>query len=276
MYKEPNYKSTAWLAKYGWQKGQGLGKNRDGATDFLRVSVKTDNAGLGTEIPSPDEQFRGGFGWWDQVYNRAASAIKVNISEEEKVEVQMNKKTTTSKSNLEKFYGGAFVKASEETKEENEDKSDTSATSLDEKTIFETCGGRTLSKYRFRMGKTTRAAEQERQWESKGDNDTNEEAEEDTRETKEERPKSTKKRKRLDADRTNKEEANEEKEGEKKKKKKKKPKKKKSTPEDDAEEQDQAETEPIQKTAKKRKTEKKAKKKKKSKSGPKRDSSHDT
>jgi len=265
MYKEPNYKSTAWLAKYGWQKGQGLGKNRDGATDFLRVSVKTDNAGLGTEIPSPDEQFRGGFGWWDQVYNRAASAIKVNISEEEKVEVKMNKKTTTSKSNLEKFYGGAFVKASEETKEESEDKSDT-ATSLDEKTIFETCGGRTLSKYRFRIGKTTRAAEQEKQWESKGDNDTNEE---DTRETKEER--CPKKRKRLDGDRTNKEEANEEKEGKKKKKKKDKPKKK-GAPEDDAPEQDQAETEPIQKTAKQRKTEKKTKQKRKSKSGPKRDS----
>lgn len=189
MYKEPNYKSKAWLTKYGWQKGQGLGKNGDGMTDFLRVAVKTDTQGLGTEILSPDEQFRGGFGWWDQVYNRAASGIKVKVSDsnEEKdddgVQVQVAASTTKNSSNisstnstsselLAKFYGGAFVKASsslEDNKEENEDEGGSSdkklgSLPLDDAAVFEACGKRTLSKYKYLPGKTKRAAEQERQW----------------------------------------------------------------------------------------------------------------
>lgn len=40
------YKSEAWLEKYGWSRGQGLGAAMDGRTDIVRVSFKDDTAGV--------------------------------------------------------------------------------------------------------------------------------------------------------------------------------------------------------------------------------------
>ncbi len=46
------------LEKYGWNQGQGLGKNQEGIKKAIGVSIKNDKDGLGT---NQDEY---SFQWW--------------------------------------------------------------------------------------------------------------------------------------------------------------------------------------------------------------------
>lgn len=43
---KPQYHVAAWLEKYGWEEGKGLGKNLDGDADFIHVSKKDDTLGV--------------------------------------------------------------------------------------------------------------------------------------------------------------------------------------------------------------------------------------
>ncbi|KAI9164438.1 hypothetical protein H9P43_008289 [Blastocladiella emersonii ATCC 22665] len=54
------------LQKMGWQKGQGLGKNKQGIKTHVRVSRKADTKGIG----KTDDH---GFQWWDHIYNKSTS-----------------------------------------------------------------------------------------------------------------------------------------------------------------------------------------------------------
>lgn len=52
--------------------GKGLGKNEDGIAKPLKPKLKFDNHGIGHD---PAEHFTNN--WWEQVYNKAASNVKV-------------------------------------------------------------------------------------------------------------------------------------------------------------------------------------------------------
>ncbi|KAL6076136.1 G patch domain-containing protein 4 [Balamuthia mandrillaris] len=232
MFKEPSYKSEAWLEKMGWKKGQGLGRHENGMTEFIRVKKRQDSLGLGAE--KKEEDLKRGFEWWDHVYNKASSAWNVEatdsgvkvISQAEQEE-KRKKKTAALLAN----YGGAFVKASEE--KETELTKDFSS-GLKEDELFAVCGGRTLRKF-VPTGKLQRLQQHEQQWKQKDEKETTTPNEEKAKEeAKEER-----------------EEEKEERESEERKEKKKKQKKKKTkkkTKEED-------ETEGEKKQLKKRKRE---------------------
>ncbi|RKP35472.1 hypothetical protein BJ085DRAFT_7877, partial [Dimargaris cristalligena] len=63
---------AAQLAKFGWSKGEGLGKDKTGITKALVVSKKTDSKGVGANNGSYD------FAWWDHIYNKSAVNIQVD------------------------------------------------------------------------------------------------------------------------------------------------------------------------------------------------------
>ena len=61
------------MTKFGWKEGQGLGKNEQGIKEAIKVSLKNNKNGLGLD---PSEQFV--FHWWDHVFNKVASSIKID------------------------------------------------------------------------------------------------------------------------------------------------------------------------------------------------------
>ncbi|OZJ03776.1 hypothetical protein BZG36_03464 [Bifiguratus adelaidae] len=72
------------LEKYGWSKGQGLGKNRDGIKKAISIAKKDDTKGVGAK-----DQWD--FAWWDHLYNK--SAVNVDIVKEGN-EVKISTKDT--------------------------------------------------------------------------------------------------------------------------------------------------------------------------------------
>ena len=62
------------LAKFGWQKGQGLGKREDGISKAVKVEQKLDTYGIGLkEERTIDHSFQ----WWDHAFNKAINNIQV-------------------------------------------------------------------------------------------------------------------------------------------------------------------------------------------------------
>ncbi|KAG0049032.1 G patch domain-containing protein 4 [Gryganskiella cystojenkinii] len=70
------------MAKFGWNQGDGLGKNRDGIKKSISVVKKNDTKGLGGKLDKWD------FAWWDHVFNKSASNIQVNKDESGEVKVE--------------------------------------------------------------------------------------------------------------------------------------------------------------------------------------------
>lgn len=58
---------AAYMAKFGYEHGQGLGKDGQGAAEALRVKKKKDNLGVGT-----GKSYDWGAKWWEGVFNGAA------------------------------------------------------------------------------------------------------------------------------------------------------------------------------------------------------------
>lgn len=54
------------LAKYGWKKGEGLGKEKGGIKRAITVSRRTDNRGVGSDANQWNSS------WWDHLYNKAS------------------------------------------------------------------------------------------------------------------------------------------------------------------------------------------------------------
>ncbi|KAJ3326345.1 G patch domain-containing protein 4 [Boothiomyces sp. JEL0866] len=100
------------LKKYGWKKGQGLGKNNEGISKAISVGVKNDTDG----VPS--------------------STIKIAGTEDS---IQIEKEE--SKEKEKKLLYGAFVKAGDA----KEEKKDYSIKVTDEE-LFRACEGRTARK----------------------------------------------------------------------------------------------------------------------------------
>ncbi|KAF7726452.1 G patch domain-containing protein 4 [Apophysomyces ossiformis] len=81
------------LEKYGWSKGDGLGKNKDGNTKHIAVTVKNDTKGLGVN----QDQWE--FAWWDHLYNKSANAVVVEKDEEKgQIKVATKKKAKERRS----------------------------------------------------------------------------------------------------------------------------------------------------------------------------------
>ncbi|OLY82702.1 G patch domain-containing protein 4 [Smittium mucronatum] len=65
------------LEKFGWNKGEGVGKNKTGIKRALTVSKKYDLLGIGTARDSVANN------WWETLYNNSSKKIKsVNLDED--------------------------------------------------------------------------------------------------------------------------------------------------------------------------------------------------
>ncbi|XP_025853114.1 G patch domain-containing protein 4 [Vulpes vulpes] len=60
------------LLKHGWTQGKGLGRNENGITQALRVTLKQDTHGVGHD---PAKEFTDH--WWDELFNRTAASLVV-------------------------------------------------------------------------------------------------------------------------------------------------------------------------------------------------------
>ncbi|TPX63332.1 hypothetical protein SpCBS45565_g06676 [Spizellomyces sp. 'palustris'] len=139
------------MAKYGWEKGQGLGKNRDGISRAVSVGFKNDTQGLGAKA---DEW---SFAWWDHVFNKTSASIQISkdeTSETIKVCAQVNKKAEKA------LLYGSFVKATPENVV-SEDKDYTIKVTDEE--LLKACEGRTARKgaRAHQPGKLARAGMEE-------------------------------------------------------------------------------------------------------------------
>ncbi|KAJ8655763.1 hypothetical protein O0I10_008649 [Lichtheimia ornata] len=80
------------LEKYGWKKGDGLGKNKHGNTKHITVKVKNDTKGIGGNQQQWD------FAWWDHLYNKSASSVTVEKDESKEIKVAVKKKSAERRS----------------------------------------------------------------------------------------------------------------------------------------------------------------------------------
>ncbi|KAG7402246.1 hypothetical protein PHYBOEH_003505 [Phytophthora boehmeriae] len=78
------------MEKMGWSKGKGLGKNEQGVKSHVKVKRREELQGVGAEKKEVQEQ---GNQWWYNVYDRMASKIVVDASDDE----QKSKKSKKSK-----------------------------------------------------------------------------------------------------------------------------------------------------------------------------------
>jgi len=92
------------LKKHGWKEGSGLGKEKHGISEAIKVTLKMDKAGMGHD---PAKEFTDH--WWMRAFNDAARQTGVK-NKEKKVEKE---RVTESKESARKkrFYAG-FVKTS--------------------------------------------------------------------------------------------------------------------------------------------------------------------
>ncbi|KAK6178552.1 hypothetical protein SNE40_013318 [Patella caerulea] len=141
------------LAKYGWVSGSGLGKEEQGMVKPIKVSIKNNKKGVGHD---PGKEFTKN--WWDHVFNKAASSITVDNTED-----GVNVKTLVIEEKQEKkpvLYGN-FVKTStltntsdgceevfhdKDESSEDEDILKSKKYTVTDEEMFLICGGRTAHK----------------------------------------------------------------------------------------------------------------------------------
>ena len=64
------------MAKFGWAKGDGLGKKMDGITACIQIKRRDEDLGLGAENDTPASTFKWNDQFWDTAYNKAAESFK--------------------------------------------------------------------------------------------------------------------------------------------------------------------------------------------------------
>lgn len=132
------------LEKYGWKKGDGLGKKKDGMKEAIKPKLKANNLGFGFKLGAEFQD-----NWWENVYNEAASNISVEKNDttcfvktiEEDVELLPHKKKKCCKSIKESH--SLFQKESTVSEENNVDRLNVFDNSME---LFEKCGKRTVHK----------------------------------------------------------------------------------------------------------------------------------
>eukprot|EP01119_Soliformovum_irregulare_P019711 TRINITY_DN6304_c0_g1_i2.p2 TRINITY_DN6304_c0_g1~~TRINITY_DN6304_c0_g1_i2.p2 ORF type:complete len:187 (-),score=45.02 TRINITY_DN6304_c0_g1_i2:17-577(-) len=103
------YKTGHLLEKWGWSQGKGLGKREDGTKDFIRVSEKRDQKGIGANPALEDN-------WWEHLYDGAMK--KSNQSDEQK------KKKEEEAKEKKPLVFGMFMKASSSIDEDSDPEED--------------------------------------------------------------------------------------------------------------------------------------------------------
>ena len=71
----PNAWAKAMLEKSGWTAGSGLGKNAQGPTSHVRVSVKTEPTGVGFKAGGEGGLGAWGNEWWHGAYANASASV---------------------------------------------------------------------------------------------------------------------------------------------------------------------------------------------------------
>lgn len=146
------------MEKCGWSEGSGLGKNEHGITSAIKVNIKQDSHGVGHDSA---KQFT--HHWWNQVYDKAASKIIINKTENGETNVlKIEDDSDTKKARATKATSALymnFVKSSttlengvEMKEDEKNNSSDCDSDSdkekkkLSDEDLFRICGGRTAHK----------------------------------------------------------------------------------------------------------------------------------
>eukprot|EP00105_Crassostrea_gigas_P017874 XP_011435817.1 PREDICTED: G patch domain-containing protein 4 [Crassostrea gigas] len=170
------------LKKFGWKEGSGLGKNENGMKEAIKVKIKNDSHGVGH---NRGDEFT--FHWWDHVFNKAASSIVVESTQEgvsvkaAKESVGVSTKKARTYDNKAMLYGqfvkGATLDNNQEVKSEGEEEGALEVTEyleedrqtlqkLPDEEILKICGGMTAHKgarHGLKLnGKLERIQEQER------------------------------------------------------------------------------------------------------------------
>lgn len=170
------------LKKFGWKEGLGLGKNENGMKEAIKVKIKNDGHGMGH---NRGDEFT--FHWWDHVFNKAASSIVVESTQEgvsvkaAKESVGVSTKKARTYDNKAMLYGqfvkGATLDNNQEVKSEGEEEDASEVTEyleedrqtlqkLPDEEILKICGGMTAHKgarHGLKLnGKLERIQEQER------------------------------------------------------------------------------------------------------------------
>lgn len=170
------------LKKFGWKEGSGLGKNENGMKEAIKVKIKNDSHGVGH---NRGDEFT--FHWWDHVFNKAASSIVVESTQEgvsvkaAKESVGVSTKKARTYDNKAMLYGqfvkGATLDNNQEVKSEGEEQDASEVTEyleedrqtlqkLPDEEILKICGGMTAHKgarHGLKLnGKLERIQEQER------------------------------------------------------------------------------------------------------------------
>ncbi|CAF0720939.1 unnamed protein product [Brachionus calyciflorus] len=188
------------LKKFGWKEGDGIGKNNQGMSAPIKVSLKFNTTGVGFNLA---EQFTNN--WWENLYNTTAKGI-------EGAEQRIGQKTETKPNNAlnrKSFFYSRFQKEStlvdgqeikqekKETDEEREAKEkkereekELKVKKVSDEDLFKLCEGRTAHKgarHGIKMnGKLARLEEQERILADKLLNKLNSEEKKDKKRKKEE------------------------------------------------------------------------------------------
>ncbi|GFO30656.1 G patch domain-containing protein 4 [Plakobranchus ocellatus] len=166
------------MKKHGWKEGSGLGKEEDGRSEPIKVSLKMDKAGVGHD---PGKEFTDH--WWLRVFNEAAQKIG---NKDEGISKQAKSKEEKAKTKKEeqrkKFYNGFVqstvltngveeknINADSSSEDEKEESNNVSIPTLDD--IHKFCGGATghkAARFGIKMeGKIKRVTHQETQFEEK-------------------------------------------------------------------------------------------------------------
>ncbi|KAJ3026272.1 UNVERIFIED_CONTAM: G patch domain-containing protein 4 [Siphonaria sp. JEL0065] len=123
--------AASHLTKLGWKHGEGLGKKKDGINRAISVGFKNDTKGIG----SASNEF--GFSWWDHVFNKASSQIKIHKEDDGEIQVKVEKNSAKAK----QLLYGSFTTGGEQ----HDDDKDYSIKVTDEE-LFIACEGRTARK----------------------------------------------------------------------------------------------------------------------------------
>ncbi|CRK96361.1 CLUMA_CG009778, isoform A [Clunio marinus] len=170
------------LEKYGFRKGNGLGKHENGIIEPIKATFKFDNSGLGDEGPVREDH------WWERVFNEASNNVNVEKSQSGKIAVKLHDKDGVEITNKSfslkklkdsntKLQYGSFLKsatllANVGKEEEIEGHFSTNDIEikpvqvLTDEELFKACGGRTAHKgarHGLKLsGKLQRIADQEK------------------------------------------------------------------------------------------------------------------
>ncbi|KAJ1678393.1 hypothetical protein EV182_004135 [Spiromyces aspiralis] len=108
--------AEAQLAKYGWERGKGLGKNNEGIKRAVTVALKDDLKGIGVDSSQWDSA------WWDNIYNKASENVRTANTNRSRIpESQVDEDVPAknyrapdrfSINNPGSLYHGMFVKSS--------------------------------------------------------------------------------------------------------------------------------------------------------------------